>query len=162
MASGSPHEAENLLWVAAGRADVRPDLALVYGRAVEIAHDLSPGTRAERARGAYERTLAVWPESWEATVAHAVLAGVRRGHDDAGIEALRDLDTQRASAKSPGPRWHDAWIAAYDAITSARSELFDRARTALATADAMPGALAVAAARRRDPRGRQGARRTGV
>lgn len=145
MASGSPHEAENLLWSAAGRADLRPDLALVYGRAVEIAHDLSVGTRAERARSAYERTLAVWPDSWEAMVAHAVLAGLRRGHDDAGIEALRDLDAQRAGAKSAGPRWHDAWIGAYDAITSARSQLFDRARSALATAETVPGALALSA-----------------
>jgi hypothetical protein len=145
MASGSPHEAEDLLWAAANRPDVRPDLALAYGRAVEIAHDLSAATRAERARSAYERTLAAWPESWEAMVAHAVLAGVRRGRDEAGIEALRDLDAQRAAAKSPSPPWHDAWVGAYDALTSARSELFDRARAALELAARSPGALAAAA-----------------
>ncbi len=146
MASGSAHAAENLLWGAATRADARPDLALVYARAVEIAHDLSAATRAERARSAYERTLAVWPESWEAMVAHAVLAGVRRGRDEAGIEALRDLDAQRAAAKAPQPLWHDAWVSAYDALTSARSQLFDRAHTALGGASAVPCALATAAA----------------
>ena len=161
MASGSPHEAENLLWAVSGRPDLRPDLALAYGRAVEIAHDLSAATRAERARAAYERTLAVWPDSWEAMVAHAVLAGVRRGRDEAGIEALRDLDIQRGAAKAPATPWHDAWVGAYDALTSARSQLFDRARTALAAAMHSPGALTTAAQEAAHPSlGRELATRT--
>jgi hypothetical protein len=145
MAAGSPREAERLSWAAGSRRDARPDLALVYARAVESAHDLSATTRAERARSAYERVLEVWPDSWEAAVAHAVLAGTRRGRDEAGVEALKDLDAQRAAAKTPAPAWQQAWVAAYDAITSARSRMFDRARAALGVAQRLPGALSDAA-----------------
>ena len=148
MAAGSPREAERLLWSAGVRADVRPDLALVYGRAIDQARDLSIATRSERARTAYERVLEAWPASWEATIAHAVLAGVRRGREEAGIEALRDLDAQRKAAKavpSPGHEARDAWVGAYDAMTSAHSKLFDRTRVALGVAARLPGALAAAA-----------------
>ncbi len=127
MASGSPREAERLLWKAATRPDSPPQLALVYGRAIDSARDLSPATRAERARSAYERVLEAWPSSWEAAIAHAVLAGVRRGRDESGIEILRDLDTLRAktgAARSPV-------LDAFEALTSGREHLFDRARTAL-------------------------------
>jgi hypothetical protein len=126
LAAGDAREAERILWPAAARSDASPELALVYGRAVETAQDLSPATRAERARGAYERALEVWPASWEASIAHAVLAGVRRGRDEAGLEVLRDLDAlrvKRQDAKSP-------LLDAFEALMSGRERLFDRAHAA--------------------------------
>jgi hypothetical protein len=126
-ASGDAREAERMLWGTATRGDAAPELALVYGRAVESARDLSPATRTERARSAYERVLEVWPSSWEAVVAHAVLAGSRRGREEAGIETLRDLDALRAKMGDAKPPVLDA----FDALTSGREHLFDRARAAL-------------------------------
>ncbi len=129
LASGAPHDAEAVLWPAGVKADAPPELALVYARAVEQARDLSAATRDERARSAYERVLEVWPTSWEATVSHAVLAGQRRGRDESGIEALRDLDALRA--KTPPAGSASALLDAFDALTSGRARLFDRARGAL-------------------------------
>ncbi len=128
LAAGDPHDAEHALWAVATQARVRPDLAMVYARAVEMARDLSAATRAERERTAYERVLDVVPGSWEATVAHAVLAGVRRGRDEAGLEELRDLDTLAAKANGLRPSVVDA----FDAIVSGNEHLFDRAQAALA------------------------------
>jgi hypothetical protein len=130
LASGGAPEAERLLWRAASRADSSPQLALVYGRAVDSARDLSPATRTERARSAYERVLEAWPSSWEAAIAHAVLAGVRRGREEAGVEVLRDLGALRAKMGSTSPPILDA----FEALTSGREHLFDRARAALARA----------------------------
>ena len=135
LAAGDPREAEGRLWGAATRPDSAPDLALLYGRAIDSARDLSPATKAERQRGVYERVLEVWPSSWEAIVAHAVLAGVRRGRGEAGVEVLRDLDATRArigAARSPGIPVVDA----FDALTSGRERLYDRARSALERARA--------------------------
>ncbi len=132
LASGSPHEAEQMLWGAGNRPDARPDLALVYGRAVESARDLSPATRAERARTAYERVLEAWPGSWEAIVAHAVLAGVRRGRAEAGIETLRDLDTLRPKIQGASPSAYPSpWLDAFEAMTAGGERLFDRAQGAI-------------------------------
>jgi hypothetical protein len=127
MASGSPREAERMLWGVADRPDARPDLALIYARAVDSARDLSPATRAERERSACERVLEAWPTSWEATLEHAILAGVRKGHDEAGIESLRDLDTLRAKTPATAP----ALLDAFEAITAGNERLFDRAHAAL-------------------------------
>jgi hypothetical protein len=130
LASGDPRDAERTLWPLALRSDARPDLALVYGRSIDAARDLSAATRAERARSAYERVLAAWPESWEATLAHAVLAGVRRGRDEAGPESLHDLDELRArprASKSP-------LLDGFEALTAGRERIFDRAEAALARA----------------------------
>jgi hypothetical protein len=127
LASGSPREAERMLWGVADRSDARPDLALVYARAVESTRDLSPATRAERGRSASERVLEVWPASWEATIAHAVLAGVRRGREEAGIESLRDLDALRAKSQAAPT----AVLDAFEAITAGSEHLYDRARAAL-------------------------------
>jgi hypothetical protein len=132
LASGDAREAERILWGAGNRPEAPPELALAYGRAVETARDLSAATRAERARSAYERVLEVWPASWEAAVAHAVLAGVRRGREEAGPEVLRDLDTLRAkmgTVKRPE-------LDAFEALTSGRDHLFDHARGALERARA--------------------------
>ena len=128
LATGNQRSAERSLWGIATRADAAPELALVYGRAVGTARDLSPATRAERARSAYERVLEVWPTSWEAAIEHAVLSGVRRGRDEAGIETLRDLDELRGKAQSGAQA---PILDAFDAIASAREGLFDRARAAV-------------------------------
>jgi hypothetical protein len=130
LAAGDARDAERMLWPGAARAEARPELALVYGRAVENAQDLSPATRSERARGAYERTLELWPTSWEASIAHAVLAGMRRGRDEAGIETLRDLEAQRAKQ----PNTTSPMLDAFESLTSGREHLFDRASAAFARA----------------------------
>ncbi len=127
LASGSPREAERMLWGIADRPDARADLALVYARAVESTRDLSPATRAERGRSACERVLEAWPASWEATIAHAVLAGVRRGREEAGIESLRDLETLRSKSQAASP----ALLDAFEALTAGDEHLYDRARAAL-------------------------------
>jgi hypothetical protein len=127
LASGSPREAERMLWGVADRPDTRPDLALVYARAVESTRDLSPATRAERGRSASELVLEAWPASWEATIAHAVLAGVRRGREEAGIESLRDLDALRAKSQAAPT----AVLDAFEALTAGSEHLYDRARAAL-------------------------------
>jgi hypothetical protein len=132
LAAGDPRFAESLLSSVGTGAAALPELALVYGRAVETARDLSAATRAERARSAYERVLEVWPSSWEAAIAHAVLAGVRRGREEAGAEVLRDLDSLRAKMGGAGAPALDA----FDALTSGRDRLFDRARVALERARA--------------------------
>jgi hypothetical protein len=145
LASGTPRDAERILWNAGTRSAGRADLALVYARAVETARDLSPAIRAERARSAYERVLEAWPTSWEGVVAHAVLAGIRRGRSEAGVEILADLDAERkrtpALAESP---WAGAWVDAFDALVSGREHLFDRARAALQRARSAEGSALLA------------------
>ena len=86
----------------AAAPDAPPELLLTYARAVEEADDLDEVHRAERARGAYERVLEAWPSAWEAIVAHAVLAGVRRGQTEARIWTLRDLDEHRTKRAKAG------------------------------------------------------------
>jgi hypothetical protein len=127
LASGDTREAERMLWPKAMHAETLPELALAYGRAAETARDLSQSTRAERARSAYERVLLSWSGSWEAAIAHAVLAGERRGRDEAGVETLRDLDGMRAKMSGPASPLLDA----FDAVTSGHERLFDRAQAAL-------------------------------
>jgi hypothetical protein len=132
LASGSPREAERMLWNLADRPDARPDLALVYARAVESTRDLSAATRAERERSASERVLEAWPSSWEATIEHAVLAGVRHGREEAGIESLRDLDTARSKSEaSKSQAASPALLDAFEALTAGAEHLYDRAHTAL-------------------------------
>ena len=141
LAAGDAREAERMLWTSATQANARPDLALVYGRAVDSARDLSPATRAERARSAYEAVLDSWPSSWEGQIAHATLAGARRGHEEAGIETLRDLDSRRSKSRDATPPLVDA----FDALTSGRERLFDREGAALERARRQLGATAVLA-----------------
>lgn len=141
IAAGNPHDAERALWAAATRPAVRPDIALAYGRAVFAARDLSAATRAERARTAYEHVLDAWPSSWEARVAHAVLAGVRRGRGEAALFELADLDTLSAKASSPA-RPPSPYADAFEAMIAGREGLFDRAEAALARARPSIGATA--------------------
>jgi tetratricopeptide (TPR) repeat protein len=130
LAEGDGRTAEHLLEGAAKSAP--PDLTLLYARAVETAEDLSRVERSERARSAYERVLEAWPTAWEAIVAHAVLAGVRRGEGDARIETLKDLDERRAKATGATLPLLDA----FDAATSGEERLYDRAHAAYERAKA--------------------------
>jgi hypothetical protein len=129
VASGAPPEAERMLWGVASKSAAPPELALVYARAIDSAKDLSPATRAERERSAYERVLEVWPSSWEAIVAHAVLAGARRGRQEGGIETLRDLQALRAKLPSSPPV-----VDVFEALVAGREHLDDRASAALSRA----------------------------
>ncbi len=124
LASGDGRSAERLL-EAQGTA-APPDIELLYARAVETANDLSSVNRSERARSAYEKVLDAWPNAWEAILAHAVLAGVRRGEGDARIETLRDLDERRRKAGASAFPVLDA----FDAATSGREHLYDRSHAA--------------------------------
>jgi hypothetical protein len=141
MAAGDPRSAERVLWRSVAQGHPRPDLALVYGRSLETARDLSPAMRAERARGAYERVAEAWPGQWEAAVASAVLAGVRRGRDEAGLEVLRAVD----AARGVQPAWVAALVDAFDAAESGRQHLFDRAGAALARAGRVLGGTSLLA-----------------
>jgi hypothetical protein len=119
--------AEQALASAPARSDTPPEQLLLYARAVRTAADISSVQRAERGRAAYDRVLDAWPTSWEAILAHAVLAGVRRGRSEARIEQLRDLDLHRAKAGS----FALPLIDAFEVVASGRDELVDRARAAL-------------------------------
>lgn len=132
LAARESKTAENLLHPVAARTDAPPELLLAYARAVRLARDLPAVKSSERARAAVDRVLEAWPSSWEAGVEHAVLAGVRRGHAEANLEALGDLDKTRAKAKSSNPALADA----YDAATAGREHLYDRARTSYERAKA--------------------------
>lgn len=137
LAAREPRTAENLLHTHATREDAPPPLLLTYARAVRLARDLPSVKASERARAAYDRVLEAWPHSWEAIVEHAVLAGVRRGHAEANIEALADLEKTRGKAF----KGTAALLDAFEAATAGREHLYDRARAAYARASAaFPGA----------------------
>ena len=153
LAAHDPRTAESLLWGLASPASAPPELALVYARAIDTARDLSVATRAERERSAYERVLAAWPSSWEGTIAHAVLAGVRRGRDEASVEILRDLDARRAKIPGVPPPIVDA----FEAVVAGRDHLFDRARFALDRARAPLAGTAILADAERAATPRSGA-----
>jgi hypothetical protein len=137
LAAGDRPAAEDATAQAAARPDAPAELLLVYARAVEQAVDLDDVHRAERARGAYERVLDAWPGAWEALAAHAVLAGVRRGETEQRIWTLRDLESQRAKAKTlPSAPVVDL----FEAAVAGRDRLFDRAQRALDRGSrALPG-----------------------
>lgn len=133
LAEGDGRAAERLLESVAKSAP--PDVTLLYARAVETARDLSSVERSERARAAYERVLGAWPTAWEAVLAHAMLAGVRRGEGDARMEILRDLDAHRNKTDPETLPLLDV----FDALTSAREHLYDRAHAAFERARARLG-----------------------
>ncbi|MEO8874367.1 MAG: hypothetical protein ABI461_02170, partial [Polyangiaceae bacterium] len=126
LARGDASTAERTLEAAANAPNASPAVLLTYARAVNAARDLSPVHRADRARGAYERVLEAWPSSWEAVLAHGVLAGVKRGQSDALIETLRDVDEHRGKANGPNGSGA-ALIDAFEAATSGRERLYGRA-----------------------------------
>jgi hypothetical protein len=131
LAVGDGRTAERSLFGITSRDGAPPELLLTYARAVETAKDLGNVHKAERMRSAYEKVLEAWPASWEAIVAHAVLAGVRRGHGEARIEALRDLELHRARAQN-----NAALLDAFEAATASLERLHDRAGAALERARA--------------------------
>ncbi|MBX3186648.1 MAG: hypothetical protein KF819_06520 [Labilithrix sp.] len=126
LAARESRAAENLLHPQTARADVPPELLLVYARAVRLARDLPSVKSSERARTAYDRVLEAWPASWEAAVEHAVLAGARRGHSEQNLEALGDLEKTQRKSKAAA-----TWLVdAFEAATAGRERLYDRARVA--------------------------------
>jgi hypothetical protein len=100
LASKESRTAENRLHAHSSRADAPADLLLVYARAVRGVRDLPPVKAQERARAALDRVLESAPTYWEAVLEHAVLAGSRRGHAEAQLEALGDLERTRAMSKT--------------------------------------------------------------
>jgi hypothetical protein len=119
--------AEYVLEAEATRPDASPDIALAYARAVENAQDLTSVHRIERARAAYDRTLAVWPDAWEAMLGEAWLAGSRRGPGDARFARIDALGALRPHASQDGARLLDLFVV----LMSGREHLWDRARDAL-------------------------------
>ncbi|MBX3227724.1 MAG: hypothetical protein KIT84_15315 [Labilithrix sp.] len=138
LAGNEPARAESLLAASVAAPSTSPDVLLVYGRAVRAARDLPSVKSQERARSAYERVLETFPQSWEAVLEHAVLAGARRGRAEANIEALTDLDALRAKTKPSVP----ALLDAFEAQVAGRESLYDRARAAF---DRAKGPLATTA-----------------
>lgn len=132
LAARESKAAENLLHPQTLRTDAPPELLLAYARAVLLARDLPSVKSTERARAAIDRVLEAWPSSWEAGTEHAVLAGVRRGHAEANLEALADLEKTRAKAKPSNAPLVDA----YEAATAGREHLYDRARASFERAKA--------------------------
>jgi hypothetical protein len=131
MAAGDPRSAERGLWRVATRADARPDLALVYGRALETSRDLSPAIRAERARSAYERVLEAWPSQWEATIAERCA----RGHSPRKRRSWpRSFEGSGRSADESAGRLFVCCRCVRRPMASGREHLFDRAAAALARA----------------------------
>jgi hypothetical protein len=126
LAMQDPRSTEYLLEHDATRPDAAPDLALAYARAAGEARDLSLVHRTERTRAAYERVLAVWPNAWEAMLAHAWLAGVARGPGDARFAELDDLAKSRKRAGGAGSPTLDA----FELAATGRQHLWDRARAA--------------------------------
>jgi hypothetical protein len=131
LANQDPRTAEYVLEHDAAGKDAPPDLALAYARAVEQARDLALVHRADRARNAYERVLAVWPRAWEAIIAHAWLAGQKRGPGDARFAELEDLETLRARARAApqgagAGQLDEGVLDVFELAASAREHLWDR------------------------------------
>ncbi len=130
LAAGDIRATEKLLAPRAKDETAPPELLLLYARAVEQVSDLDVIHRAERARSIDDKVLEKAPGAWEATIAHAKLAAVRKGASEAKIEALKDLDEQRAKKKTPPNPILDA----FEAAIAGRENLHERARDALARA----------------------------
>lgn len=126
LASGDAQTAENLLAGSVAQPAAPPELLLTYARAVRGARDLPSVKAQERARSAYDRVLEAFPQSWEAAIEHAVLAGARRGRAEASLEALSDLDATKAKTKTSAPELLDL----FEAQTAGRDALYDRAKVA--------------------------------
>jgi hypothetical protein len=127
LASGDGHGAEEMLSGPAGSEAAPPELLLIYARAAAGARDLDNIHRAERARAVDDKVLEKAPMAWEATLAHAKLAAVRKGASEAKLEALRDLDEQRSKGRAKGNPLLDA----FEAALAGREGLHDRATAAL-------------------------------
>lgn len=126
LSGGNILGAENLLADSVAQPKTAPELLLTYARAVRGARDLPNVKAQERARSAYDRVLESYPQSWEAAIEHAVLAGARRGRAEANLEALSDLDAIRAKTKTSAPSLLDV----FEAQTAGRDSLYDRAHAA--------------------------------
>ena len=126
LASGDAMTAENLLAGSVAQPTTSPELLLAYARAVRAARDLPNVKAQERARSAYDRVLEAFPQSWEATIEHAVLAGARRSRAEAALESLSDLDKLKEKTKTSAPELLDL----FEAQTAGRDAIYDRAKIA--------------------------------
>ena len=138
---GDARAAEHLIEPAGDEAGARsPGLDLLYARSLALADDLPENKAQERLRGALERTLAAWPDAWEARLSRAAVIERRRGAGDGPIEALRELgadpsrqqavDAGKAGAISPA---QNRLVAAYVAMLARRARLHDVMETAYAS-----------------------------
>lgn len=124
LATGDGTSAETWLRDAALAPTASLPTLLLYGRALEAAQDLSLVHKQERMRAVYERVLDAAPASWEAVLAHAVLAGSRKGQGEARLVALGDLDAHAAKASNK------PLLDAFDATLAGREHVYDRASAA--------------------------------
>lgn len=122
--------AESLLHDAAAAEKAPLETLLTYARAVRLVRDLPSVKSSERARTAYERVLDAAPQSWEAAIEHAVLAGARRGSAEARLEILADLEKTRAKNATSQP----ALLDAFEAATAGLEHVYDRSSAAFAKA----------------------------
>ena len=122
LASGDINAAERMLATPAKSDAAPPELLLLYARATAEVRDLDAVHRAERARSIDDKVLEKAPAAWEATLAHAKLAAIRKGASEAKLEALRDLDEQRKKGKTSDNPLLDAFeaLAGERALTSGR------------------------------------------
>jgi len=139
LASGDVHAAEQMLAEPAKADAAAPELLLLYARAAASARDLDAVHRAERARAIDDKVLEVAPGAWEATLAHAKLAAVRKGASEAKLEALRDLDEQKKKGKVTDNPLFDA----FEAALAGREGLHERANAALERARKSLGGTAL-------------------
>jgi hypothetical protein len=135
LASGDAHAAERMLAARARDESAPPELLLLYARAIDAVRDLDAVHRAERERAIDDKVLEKAKGAWEANIAHAQLAAVRKGASEAKLEALRDLDEQRRSgkaAKSPVLDAFEAALAGREGLHERAKKALERARPALA------------------------------
>lgn len=132
LAARDPRAAESLLHGAAAAEKAPVETLLTYARAVRLVRDLPSVKSSERARTAYERVLEAAPQSWEAAIEHAVLAGARRGSAEARLEILGDLEKTRAKNATSQP----ALLDAFEASVAGLEHVYDRASVAFGKASA--------------------------
>ncbi|HEY1960259.1 MAG TPA: hypothetical protein VGH28_31835 [Polyangiaceae bacterium] len=127
LAAGDAHAAERMLAARVREDSAPPEVLLLYTRALDAVRDIDAIHRAERERAACDKLLEKSKGAWEANIAHAELAGVRKGASEAKLEALHDLDEQRKNGKASTSPLLDA----FEAALAGREGLHERARTAL-------------------------------
>jgi hypothetical protein len=124
---GDARAARRLVEPKAEPRNAPPLAALVWARAVDRADDVPEVRRPERARSAYERVLAAWPASWEATLGKALYGASRRGAGEGRVELLAELARARAERPALDPA-----VRAFEAVTAHETAMHDRAEESLA------------------------------
>ena len=128
LALGDARAAEHLVEPRADAPAPRSAaMDLVYARALEGADDLPDNKILERLRGAIDRTIAGWPDAWEARIAHARATERRRGAGEGLTEALRELGAApgQSTAEGAASPAKNRMVAAYVASLARRGGLLD-------------------------------------